>query len=70
VYHCLTFIFEKYIECKQFLNLINHVKKMASMFGNKYAREQFISSMKPSKNKFKTQSNDDHLKGVIGLLPA
>jgi len=34
--------------------LFNHAKKMASMFGSKHAREQFFSSIKPSKNKFKT----------------
>ena len=59
--------YKKYLECKQYLNLINHAKKMASMFGSTYVCEQLFSCMKATKSKLKTQLNDGHLQDIILL---
>ena len=50
--------YKKYLECKQYPNLINHAKKMASMFGSTYVCEQLFSSMKVTKSKLSTQLNN------------
>ena len=45
--------YKKYLECKQYPNLINHAKKMASMFGSTYVCEQLFLSMKVTKSKLR-----------------
>ena len=60
--------FHKYLECKQYPNLINHAEKMASMFGSTYVYEQLFSSMKVTKSKLRTQLNDGHLQDIILLF--
>ena len=45
--------YKKYLECKQYPNLINNAKKMASMFGSTYVCEQLFSCMKVTKSKLK-----------------
>ena len=52
--------YKKYLECKQWLNLINHAEKMASMFGSTYECEQLFSSIKVTKSKLRTQLNSGH----------
>ena len=59
--------YKKYLECKQYPNLINHAKKMASMFGSTYVCKQLFSSMKVTKSKLRTQLNDGHLQDIILL---
>ena len=59
--------YKKYLECKQYPNLINHAKKMASMFGNTYVGEQLFSSMKVTKSKLRIQLNDGHLQDILLL---
>jgi len=66
MYHYLTFI-QKYAECKQYPNLINPGKIMASMFGSAYAYEQLFLSVKSSKSKLRTQLTNDHLQNVMLL---
>ena len=60
--------YKKYLECKQYTNLINHAKKMVSMFGSTYVCEQLFSSMKVTKSKLRTQLNDGDLQDIL-LLP-
>jgi len=57
--------YKKYLESKQYPNLINHAKKMASMIGSTYVCEQLFSSMKVTKSKLRTQLNDGHLQDII-----
>ena len=52
---------------QQYPNLIDHAKKMASMFGSTYVCEQLFSSMKVTKSKLRTQLNDSHLQDIILL---
>ena len=59
--------YKKYLECKQWLNSINHAKKVASMFGSTYECEQLFSSIKVTKSKFRTQLNNGYLQDVVLL---
>ena len=59
--------YKRYLECKQYSNLINHAKKMASMFDSTYVCEQLFSSMKVTKSKLRTQLNDGHLQYIFLL---
>ena len=59
--------YKKYLESKQYSNLINHAKKMASMFGSTYVCEQLFSSMKVTKSKLRKQPNDGHSQDIILL---
>ena len=59
--------YNKYLEYKRYPTLVNHAKKMASMFGSTYTCEQLFSSMKLAKSKLRTQLTDDHLQDVMIL---
>ena len=59
--------YKKYLECKQYSNLINHAKKMASIFGTTYVCEQLFWSIKVTKSKLSTQLNDGHLQDILLL---
>ena len=59
--------YKKYLEYKQYPNLINHAKKMASMFGSTYVCEQLFSFMKVTKSKLRAQHNDGHLQDILLL---
>ena len=60
--------YKNYLESKQYPNLINHAKKMASMFGSTYVCEQLFSSTKVTKRKLKTPLNDAFLQDILLLV--
>ena len=45
-------------------DLINHAKKMSSMFGSTYKCEQLFSSMKITNSKLRTKLNDGYWQDI------
>lgn len=55
-------------------NLVNHAKRMTSLFGSTYQCEQLFSKLKYTKNNLRTRLTDSHLNNVLllastGLTP-
>ena len=61
--------YQKYLmdEAETYPNLLDHAKKMASIFGSTYVCEQLFSKMKFTKNKLRTQLTDSHLDGILRM---
>ena len=59
--------YKHHLKCEKYPYLINHAKKITSMFGSTYVCEQLFSSMKNTKSKLRTRLNDGHLQDVMLL---
>lgn len=60
--------YRKYIHPSgKYPNLVDHAKKMASLFGSTYLCEQLFSKMKHTKNHLRTRLTDAHLDNVLLL---
>ena len=59
--------YKHHLKCEKYPYLINHAKKMTSMFGSTYVCEQLFSSMKITKSKLRTRLHDGHLQDVMLL---
>ena len=60
--------YRKYLfSSEKFPNLVQHAKKMASLFGSTYVCEQLFSKMKYCKNQLRTKRTDVHLDDVLLL---
>ena len=58
--------YHKYVqEAGSYENLIDHAKRMATIFGSTYVCEQLFSKMKFTKGKMRTQLTDAHLNGIF-----
>ncbi|CAM1309400.1 Uncharacterised protein r2_g1956 [Pycnogonum litorale] len=56
----LVTFYKNYV-CGKHPNLEQHARKMTSLFGSTYCREQFFSRMKFTKNRYQSQLRDEHL---------
>ncbi|XP_055490979.1 general transcription factor II-I repeat domain-containing protein 2A-like [Leucoraja erinacea] len=60
--------YKKYLhETGRYTNLVDHAKKMTSMFGSTYMCEQLFSKMKYTKSKLRNRLTDAHLDGILHL---
>ncbi|XP_032881422.1 general transcription factor II-I repeat domain-containing protein 2A-like [Amblyraja radiata] len=60
--------YKKYLlETGMYTNLVDHAKKMTSMFGSTYMCEQLFSKMKYTKSKLRNRLTDAHLDGILYL---
>ena len=59
--------YKHHFKCEKYPYLINHAKKMTSMFGSTNVCEQQFSCMKMTKSKLRTRLNDGHLQDVMLL---
>ena len=66
-YASLLDFYKKYLESKQHTNLVKHAKKMASIIGSTYAREQLFLTIKLTKTKLRAQLYDEHLRNIMLL---
>ena len=55
------------LSCGKFPNFVEHVKKMASLFGSTYVCGQLSSRMKCIKNHLRTILTDAHLDSIVLL---
>ena len=65
---CLLEFYKRHMQpAGTYLNLTDHAKKMACIFGSTYSCEQLFSKMKFTKNKMRTCLTDSHLDGSLRL---
>ena len=57
--------YKKYLESKQYTNLVKRVKKMASTVSQHLCLLTIISSIKLTKTKLRVQLSDAHLQNVM-----
>ena len=60
--------YEKYIQnSNKYPSIMNHAKKMASIFGSTYTCEQLFSKMKHCKSQTRSNITDEHLNDSLRL---